>query len=89
MKQTKPKSVKIKISKKLQKKIRSGYPWIFYYQIQNRNIPGELGDIGLEIEAQPEGIRSEGGWFRGRIFQEGRKFLEGRVLPGVAALRDG
>lgn len=51
MKQTKPKSVKIKISKKLQKKIRSGYPWIFYYQIQNRNIPGELGDIGVVYDS--------------------------------------
>ena len=42
---------KIKISKKFQKKIRSGYPWIFYYQVQNRNIPGALGDIGVVYDA--------------------------------------
>lgn len=34
----------------------------------------------LEVEAQPESLRQEGGWFRGRIFQEGNKLLEGRVL---------
>ena len=51
MKQIKPKIIKIKISKKFQKKIRSGYPWIFYYQVQNRNIPGALGDIGVVYDA--------------------------------------
>ena len=34
----------------------------------------------VEIEVVPEGIRSEGGWFVGKIFQDGRKILEGKVL---------
>lgn len=51
MKLAKPKIVKIKISKKLQKKIRSGYPWVFYYQIQNRDISGALGDTGVIYDA--------------------------------------
>ena len=34
----------------------------------------------LEIEVEPEGLRAEGGWFRGRIFQAGEKIVEGRVL---------
>lgn len=34
----------------------------------------------LEIEVEAESLRREGGWFRGRIFQEGHKILEGRVL---------
>ncbi len=34
----------------------------------------------LEIEVEPESLRMEGGWFRGQIFQEGQKLLEGRVL---------
>ncbi len=37
-------------------------------------------DKRLEIEAEPESLRSEGGWFTGRVFQEGNKMLEGRVL---------
>lgn len=34
----------------------------------------------LVIEAEAENLREEGGWFRGRIFQDGQKILEGRVL---------
>ena len=34
----------------------------------------------LEIEAEADGIRREGGWFSGRVFQEGNKLAEGRVL---------
>ncbi len=34
----------------------------------------------LEIEAAPENIRREGGWFVGRIFQGENKIMEGRVL---------
>jgi hypothetical protein len=34
----------------------------------------------LEIEVQAENLRVEGGRFLGRIFQEGEKILEGRVL---------
>lgn len=47
MKRTAPRAIKIKISKKLQGKIRKGYPWVFYYQIQNRKISGEPGDLGV------------------------------------------
>ena len=38
------------------------------------------GGERLLIEAEPEGLRLEGGWFRGRIFQGENKILEGRVL---------
>ena len=34
----------------------------------------------LEIEVQVDGLRQEGGWFQGRIFQDGNKILEGKVL---------
>lgn len=34
----------------------------------------------LEIEVEPQGLRKEGSWFLGRIFQKGVKILEGRVL---------
>ena len=34
----------------------------------------------LEIQVEAQGLRSEGGWFCGEIFQEGNKILEGRVL---------
>lgn len=34
----------------------------------------------LAIEAEPDGLRREGGWFRGIIFQDGEKIVEGRVL---------
>ena len=34
----------------------------------------------LDIEVEAEGLRKEGGWFLGRIFQEGVKIAEGRVL---------
>lgn len=34
----------------------------------------------LEIVVEPEGLRREGGWFRGRIFQAETPVLEGRVL---------
>ena len=37
-------------------------------------------DKRLEIEVEPESLRREGGWFLGRIFQEGNKIVEGRVL---------
>lgn len=54
MKPATPKTIKIKVSKKNQKIIRSGYPWVFYYQIQNRNIPGALGDIGVVYGADKQ-----------------------------------
>ena len=34
----------------------------------------------LDIEVEPGSLRREGGWFLGRIFQEGNKIVEGRVL---------
>ena len=34
----------------------------------------------LDIEVQPESLRNEGGWFLGRVFHQGKKILEGRVL---------
>jgi len=34
----------------------------------------------LDIEVEPENIRREGGWFLGRVFQDGNKIAEGRVL---------
>ena len=38
----------------------------------------------LDIEAQTESLRAEGGWFRGRIFQEGENPL---ALPqGLSAI---
>lgn len=38
------------------------------------------GGKRLEIEVEPEGLRAEGGWFRGQVSQKGSKVLEGRVL---------
>ena len=37
-------------------------------------------DKRLDIEVETENLRREGGWFSGRIFQEGHKIMEGRVL---------
>ncbi len=37
-------------------------------------------DKHLEIQVETESLRREGGWFLGRIFQEGNKIVEGRVL---------
>jgi len=34
----------------------------------------------LEIEVEPDGLRREGGWFAGRVFQNGTKIMEGRLL---------
>ena len=34
----------------------------------------------LEIEVEPESIRREGGWFVGRVFQNGIKIMQGRIL---------
>lgn len=38
------------------------------------------GGERLEIEVEPQGLRTEGGWFFGRILQGKEKILEGRVL---------
>ena len=34
----------------------------------------------LEIAVESDGIRREGGWFSGQIFQDGSKIMHGRVL---------
>ncbi len=34
----------------------------------------------VQIEVEAEGLRKEAGWFRGEVFQEGRKLAKGRVL---------
>lgn len=34
----------------------------------------------LTIEVEPDGLRREGGWFQGSIFQDEKKIVEGRVL---------
>lgn len=34
----------------------------------------------LDIEVEAEGIRREGGWFFGQVFQKDTKIAEGRVL---------
>ena len=42
-----PDRIKIKISKSLQGKIRKGFPWVHYYQLNNRKISGKAGDLGV------------------------------------------
>ncbi len=42
-----PGHIKIKISKQLQNKIRKGFPWVYYYQLSNRNVSGKAGDLGV------------------------------------------
>ena len=39
--------IKIKVSKSLQGKIRKGFPWVHYYQLDNRKISGKAGDLGV------------------------------------------
>lgn len=34
----------------------------------------------LEIEVESESLRREGGWFAGRVFQNGDKIMQGRLL---------
>ncbi len=46
-----PGRIKIKISKTLQNKIRKGFPWVYYYQLRNRNIKGNPGDLGVIYDA--------------------------------------
>jgi 23S rRNA (cytosine1962-C5)-methyltransferase len=43
---------KIKISKALQGKIRKGYPWVFNYQVRNKNISGKPGDLGVIYDSE-------------------------------------
>jgi 23S rRNA (cytosine1962-C5)-methyltransferase len=39
--------IKIKVSKSVQGKIRKGFPWVHYYQLNNRKISGKAGDLGV------------------------------------------
>jgi 23S rRNA (cytosine1962-C5)-methyltransferase len=43
--------IRLQISKGLQKKIRSGYPWVFKYQILNGPIKGNPGDLGVVYDS--------------------------------------
>ncbi len=43
----KPGKIKIKVSKTLQAKIAKGHPWVHYYQLQNRDVTGKPGDLGV------------------------------------------
>ena len=54
---------------------------IVFTKIENVEFLGlPRGGERLAIEVEPESLRMEGGWFRGRIFQDGKKILEGRML---------
>jgi 23S rRNA (cytosine1962-C5)-methyltransferase len=44
--------IKIKISKAHEAKIRQGYPWIFYYQMQNEDIEGKSGDLAVVYDSR-------------------------------------
>ena len=44
--------IRIKISKALEGKIRKGYPWIFYYQVQNKHVEGKSGDLGVVYDCK-------------------------------------
>ena len=42
-----PGHIKIKVSKQLQNKIRKGFPWVYFYQLNNRKVSGKPGDLGV------------------------------------------
>ncbi len=90
--------LKLKISKTLQKKIRQGYPWIRFHQIQNRNLQGEAGDLGVVYDTDNRflavGLYDPYSEIRLRILQAGkpvdidRTFFEHRLREAFA-LRNG
>ncbi len=43
--------IRLQISKGLQKKIRSGYPWVFKYQVINGPLKGSAGDLGVVYDS--------------------------------------
>jgi 23S rRNA (cytosine1962-C5)-methyltransferase len=43
--------IKIKVSKSLQGKIRKGFPWVHYYQLNNRKVSGKAGDLGVVYDS--------------------------------------
>lgn len=54
---------------------------IVFIKIEKVEFSARPGDgKRIEIEAEPDGLHPEGGWFQGRIFQEGNPIGEGRVL---------
>ncbi|GEM_PF-2135859 len=54
---------------------------IVFTKIENFEFFGRpKPQVRLEIEVEADGLRREGGWFSGRIFQEGNQLAEGRVL---------
>ena len=44
--------VRIKVSKALEGRIRKGYPWIFHYQVKNRDIDGKSGDLAVVYDSK-------------------------------------
>ena len=47
-------------------------------------------DRRVDIEVEADGLRREGGWFAGRVTQDGTKLMEGRVLlMNVGRLKPG
>jgi len=85
--------VRIKISKTLEQKIRRGYPWIFHYQIQNKKIEGELGDLGVVYDSKniflAIGLYDPESDIRLRVLQTskpveiGSVFFENRLLSAL------
>ena len=65
--------IRIKISKTLEEKIRKGYPWIFHYQVQNKNIEGKSGDLAVVYDSKNRflaiGLYDSGSDIRLRILQ--------------------
>lgn len=54
---------------------------IVFTKIEGVGFSGRPGNgKRLEIQVQPTGLRREGGWFQGQIFQDGNKIVEGRIL---------
>jgi len=90
--------LKLKISKTLQNKIRKGYPWIRFFQIRNRNVKGDAGDLGVVYDADNRflavGLYDPYSDIRLRILHAGkpitidRAFFEKR-LRDASAMRDG
>jgi 23S rRNA (cytosine1962-C5)-methyltransferase len=46
-----PGRIKIKVSKSHQSKIRKGFPWVYYYQLSDRKVSGNAGDLGVVYDS--------------------------------------
>ena len=44
--------LRIKVSRTLEDKIRKGYPWVFHYQVQNKEIGGNSGDLAVVYDSK-------------------------------------